>query len=129
MDSNAYTDQTLKNAYDLGYAHGQARASWMWDGNTKDETYREFLRLYNEGDLPDDYLSPDPLSGEWAGESITELLGAEFPELLNDDADVDYWHGDIPDTYEDGFRTGWYDYLCETAHYMTQDSSTRNGKN
>lgn len=113
------TQTDTERASMLGYAHGQARASWMWDGNTTDETYRTFLRLYNEGDLPDDYLSPDPLSGEWAGESITEMLGGEFPQLREDDADVDYWHGDIVDAYEDGFREGWYTYLCETATYMT----------
>lgn len=107
-------------AYELGYAHGRARASWMWNGNTTDETYSTFLRLYDEGDLPDTYLSPDPLSGEWAGESIPELLGDLFPQLQDDDADVDYWNSDILTDYEDGFRTGWYDELCETATYMTQ---------
>lgn len=111
-------DNNEERAYNLGYAHGQSNASWVWDGNTTQETYEEFLRLYDEGDIPDVYLPPDPLSGEWAGESITELLGAEFPELTSDDADVDYWNSDILTAYEVGFRTGWHDYLCETAHYM-----------
>lgn len=117
--SNDTPRNETHDAYDMGYAHGRARASWVWDGNTTDETYMTFLHLYNEGDLPDDYLCPDPLSGEWAGESILEILGDTFPQLREDDADVDYWHGDIPDAYEDGFREGWYVYLCETAMYMT----------
>lgn len=103
----------------LGYAHGQARASWMWDGNTSTQTYETFLRMFDEGTLPDDYLAPYPLSGEWAGESIAEVLGDMFPQLLDDDADVDYWHGDITDAYEDGFQSGWYDYLLDTAQHMT----------
>ena len=114
MESN-----NTQRATELGYEHGRARASWMWDGNTTQKTYEEFLRLDADCDLPDDYLPPDPLSGEWAGESIPELLGDEFPELLSDDVDVDYWHGDILMAYEDGFRQGWHDYLVDTALYMT----------
>lgn len=108
-------DKDLERAYQLGYKHGEARASWVWDGNTPTDEYHYFIRKYDEGDLPEHYLSPDALSGEWAGESVAELLGSEFPQLLNDDADVDYWHGDIPDAYEEGFQEGWYGVLVSVA--------------
>jgi hypothetical protein len=112
---------TTNEAHNRGYAHGRNRASWLFDGNTTDETYRTFLRLYNDGDLPDDFLPPDPLSGEWAGESISEMLGDLVDPRTHDDADADYWNSDIMEAYEDGFRQGWWDELVATANYYTQD--------
>ena len=100
-----------QQAYSRGYKHGAGRASWLWDGNTTDETYRTFLKLYDEGALPDDYLAPYPLSGEWAGESITELLGDLLDEEDNDG---------IMEAYEDGFQQGWWDELVNTATTMTE---------
>jgi hypothetical protein len=59
-----------------GTKAGKAAASWVFDGNTTDETYRRTLQGIEDGD-PEvmDRLSWSPLSGEWAGESIQELLG------------------------------------------------------
>lgn len=37
---------------------------------------------------------PDPLSGEWAGESMLEIFGHQPSE-------------DEQDAYEDGYRDGW----------------------
>lgn len=117
METTTLTEQ----AYERGLQDGKARASWVFDGNTTIETYKTFLRLYNEGDLPDDFLCPDPLSGEWADESIRDVLG----DLLTDDADIDYWHGDVFEEYERGFNEAWYDTLVETAMYHTQDLDSR----
>lgn len=105
---------TTNEAHNRGYAHGKSQASWVFDGNTTDETYRTFLRLYNDCDLPDDFMPPEPLSGEWAGESITELLG----DLMDGD---DYFDEQVMEAYEDGFRQGWWDELVATANYYTQD--------
>lgn len=103
-------------AQQRGMDAGNAAANWVWDGNTTTETYRMFLKSYDEGTLDEAYLAPYPLSGEWAGESITELLG----DLLtgNEDSDLE-----VMDYYEVGFVNAWYDNLITTAKYMTQEDT------
>lgn len=44
---------------------------------------------------------PSPLSGEWAGESISELFGLDIGETYDDTLLDDY-----EDQYSDGFATG-----------------------
>ncbi len=44
---------------------------------------------------------PACLSGEWAGESITELIGDLLDEVSEDENDA------ICDAYEEGFAQGW----------------------
>jgi hypothetical protein len=44
---------------------------------------------------------PACLSGEWAGESITELIGDLLDEVSENDNDA------ICDAYEEGFAQGW----------------------
>jgi len=48
-----------------------------------------------------DVEMPACLSGEWAGESITELIGDLLDEVSEDDNDA------ICDAYEEGFAQGW----------------------
>lgn len=66
----------------------------------------ELARQYINGtaDDPDELAPPAPLSGEWAGESMPELLG----ELADDP--------DAADDYEEGFDQGWEDTLTARAH-------------
>ena len=66
-------------------------------------TVRLARQYLNGMDLADpDALEPrSPLSGEWAGESMPELLGD-----LADDADA-------ADAYEAGYFAGWEDTLVE----------------
>ena len=117
-------DTTTKttDAYIRGLVAGKDASSWIFDGNTTQETYVEFLRLYDECDLPDDFMPPSPLSGEWAGESINELLG----DLLTEHGE---YNEHICDEYENGFTAGWWLNLTNTANYqvglvkmMEQDS-------
>jgi hypothetical protein len=69
---------TKRQAIKVGRARGLALASWVFDGNTTDATYRRFLELSEEGS-PKLYDEFGPrsgwLSGEMAGESINEILG------------------------------------------------------
>lgn len=111
--NNEYTNI----AYERGREHGDAEASWLFDGNTTTETYKTFLYLYNGCELPDEYCPRDPLSGEWAGESSTELIGDLLDCAGNDHEECDA----IAEAYEQGYREGWYDRLVDTAEYMTQD--------
>lgn len=48
-------------------------------------------------DRADGIYNPSPLSGEWAGESIKELLG----DLCDDDEIITY----LCDEYEDGYES------------------------
>lgn len=79
---------TLRNARLDGRHAGINAASWKFDGNTTRATYEDFLTGSAEGDpeVMDAYAPPDWLSGEWAGESMNELLdlnGNESPERVD----------------------------------------------
>ena len=111
--NNEYTNI----AYERGREHGDAEASWVFDGNTTTETYQAFLRLYHSCELPDEYCPRNVLSGEWAGESITELIG----DLLESAGTDTHENDAITEEYEQGYRDGWYGRLVETVEYMTQD--------
>jgi hypothetical protein len=56
------------------------------------------------------YENPTPLSGEWAGESIPEILGdlISDAEKLIGEYDSEVWQ-DICDNYE----TGYFDGNCD----------------
>jgi len=110
--NNEYTNIS----YERGREHGKAEADWIFDGNTTIETYKEFLRLHNDCDLPDEYCPRDILSGEWAGESINELLG----DLLSNSLSI-HERDSIYEHYEQGYQDGWYNHLEEVAIYLTQD--------
>lgn len=91
----------MSTYYEKGYERGRAAGSWLVDGNTDEGTLRAILAGFDDGDPAILDACPDPLSGEWAGESIPELfdipIGGEWP------ADDDLTE------YEDGFRDGFWD--------------------
>jgi hypothetical protein len=89
-------------SYTAGYEAGKAAGSWVFDGNTSDETYARVLQGWDDGDPEVMDLQPSPLSGEWAGESPTELLGADYTD---EDADE----------YEAGFSAGFWDEVVSIA--------------
>jgi hypothetical protein len=69
-------------------------------------------RLRGRNDYLRGYENPNPLSGEWAGESITELLGDLLAkaEELNGVPDNGGWlWQDICNNYE----TGYFDTNCD----------------
>lgn len=87
----------IRQVRKLGKEAGQNAADWKFDGNTNDYTFTKFLYDWNNCDTPDCYLPPNWLSGEWAGESITELLGEysgnndEHCQAYEDSAEQAYW--------------------------------------
>jgi hypothetical protein len=113
MDHDRYEDA----AEALGTEHGRAGASWVFDGNTSDETYRECVRMDEEGD-PEwfDYFGPTsgPLSGEWADSltpaALAEAIGLDdpSPEVLDD----------VCRTYEDAYDNAWRDEVMRVAYLM-----------
>ena len=73
-------DNILKEAFERGYLRGQSEASAGMDRNDA------------------------PLSGEWAGESIPELLGDLIAK-----SDEDFLFDEICEQYELGHYYGWTD--------------------
>jgi hypothetical protein len=66
-------------------------------------------RMQGRNDYLQGYENESPLSGEWAGESITELLGdliTRAEELSGEDSEIAQ---DICDNYE----TGYFDTNCD----------------
>jgi hypothetical protein len=96
-------------AYKAGYEHGKAAGSWVIDGNTTEEQCAAILKGYGEGDSEVMELCPCPLSGEWAGESISEL-SARYGVNLDDD--------DRALMFEDGFVEGFWDEVLRACKYQ-----------
>lgn len=83
----------VQEAASRGHDAGSAAGSWVIDGNTTRETALHILRGYEDGDPEIMDMMPAPLSGEWAGESITELLGdllATAPRIDHHASGVSY---------------------------------------
>jgi len=102
---------TKREATKAGRLAGEAAASWMFDGNTTDETYRAFLKGWEEGDpmAMDAYAPPSWLSGEWAGESMTEILGECYGKRDEERQD------DVAQTYEEAADTAYWRTLERDA--------------
>lgn len=84
-----------------GREHGAAAGSWLIDGNTSSETARAILQGIADGDPEVMDMQPSPLSGEWAGESIGELIDGydELNAVEQDEACA---------AYEQGFGEGFW---------------------
>lgn len=93
--------------FEQGKEAGRAAGSWVIDGNTKTETVQRILKGIEEGDPEVMDLQPSPLSGEWAGESITEILGAE---ATTEDMDA----------YEEGFSEAFWMEVEQSARAVAQ---------
>jgi hypothetical protein len=98
-----------QDAYDKGREHGANAGEWYFDGNTKDETYAIVLRGIEDGDPAVFDTFPAFSFGEWAGESLIEILGDEVRDA--DPEDVDAW----ADAYLNGFSAGAADMIESTA--------------
>jgi hypothetical protein len=88
-----------------GKAAGKAHASWVFDYTTSDDTYKEFIQGFGNGDSEIiDAYDVSPLSGEWAGESIQEILGDRVS-----DASMD--------AYDSAFQKAYWNDLIRVAIY------------
>lgn len=106
-------EQRIAEATTRGTRAGQARASWVFDGNTTERTYRDVLQGIDDGD-PEvlDRLDWSPLSGEHAGESISELLG----DLLEaDDTEDGEERFTLMEAYELAATSAYWDTIAADA--------------
>lgn len=95
-------DQLLERAYRIGAEHGENAASWYFDGNTDDATYRRVLQGIIDCDpMIYDTFPANPLSGEWADSYLPQTLLADVGWTRDDDGyDV---CDDIYRQYEDAY--------------------------
>ncbi len=97
---------TRTKAYRAGKEHGKAAGSWVFDGNSDQAAYERVVKGYDDGDPEIMDMCPSPLSGEWAGESISEL-SSQFDIDLEDD--------DKASDFEDGFADGYWGEVLRAA--------------
>lgn len=101
-------------AYNLGYDAGMAAASWVFDGNTTDETYQRVLTGINDGDpAVMDMFNVPSLSGEFAGETTPRSLADELG--IDDEFDVDTACEDWEYGVSDGF---WSAVASMARHHL-----------
>lgn len=67
--------ERLAEARRRGKQVGLNAASWVFDGNTTDAYRAKVQQCIADGDPANPVQEPGWLSGEWAGESVSELLG------------------------------------------------------
>ena len=115
------TDAAIAYATELGAEHGRDAASWFFDGNTTDATYRAVLRGIEDGDpaMLDTIPSAD-LSGQWADTlSGPELFKDACAEAgLEDEDAYDGLFSDVCDAYERAFDDAAVEAIEVTARRM-----------
>lgn len=101
------------DAKKAGKRAGLAAASWKFDGNTSKATYEHFLKGLADGDpeVLDAYMPPSWLSGEFAGESMNELIGS--PDTPAQEERVD----DVAQAYELAAEGAYWHELERMARY------------
>jgi hypothetical protein len=96
--------------YKLGNELGLSAGNSITDGNTTAENYEWILAGYEECDSEVMDLCPNPLSGEFAGESIPEIFGLAIGEEYPSDEDLT--------EFELGFSQGFWEKLTANCQYM-----------
>lgn len=110
----------IVKARQMGTERGKAAASWVFDGNTTQETYRAFLQATEDGDPARDqwdHLS-GWLSGEYGDDPRPQTLAhdLDLPTDTDDDmAAVD----EACDAYEDAAEEAYWAELERVARLQT----------
>jgi hypothetical protein len=111
-------ERKMDRARELGYEHGEAAGSWVFDGNTSPETIRYVLKGLEDGDpAVYDSLPSSPLSGEWADSFSLNDLADEL-----DVSDSDEGFDDLCTEYEDGFTDGMESEVVRSGKAMLPDN-------
>lgn len=114
----ADVDALTARARELGAAEGKSAASWYFDGNTSDDTYRRVLAGLDDGDPAIlDTLPASPLSGEWADGPTPRTLADDLG-IAPDDARLD----ELCSAYEDAFAEASSDGIEAIARNMLSNA-------
>ena len=100
---------TETDAYRAGESRGHDLGSWIIDGNTTVATAEHIVDGIENGNPEVMDMQPAPLSGEWAGESITEL---------SDLYDIDLEDDETATEFEEGFSDGFWQEVESAARFI-----------
>lgn len=109
MNEAMFTEKSAE-ARTLGYERGKSVGSWVIDGNTSDDTARDIIAGYENGDPSVMDMAPSPLSGEWADDPT---IGDVLRELDTDEGDDAA--DDLLSEYEVAFSDGFWDEVISSA--------------
>lgn len=120
-DETMTLNERIAEARERGKEAGENAASWVFNGNTDDATYRRVLKGIEDGDpmILDRIAAPGWLSGEWAGESTSELLG----DLLDEDDDEGMTGKDtqeIENAYCEAADEAYWDEIERACRYQVK---------
>jgi hypothetical protein len=118
-------------AEELGRSYGKSAASWVFDGNTSQETYKRCIELDEEGDpeFYDYFGSPDPLFGEYSDGRTEQDILIELGVIADDDnvhSDHQEQWDAILTAFEDGYHAAHYDEVMRVANKETENVHARN---
>lgn len=101
-------DELIEEARERGRDAGETAATWV--SADSEEGARRLLQLMRDGDpLIDSYIqAPRWLSGEWAGESVDDILG-DLLEELHEEPDGEDAEDDLLNAYEEAANTAFWE--------------------
>lgn len=106
-------DEVNGQARQRGTEDGKAAGSWVFDGNTDADRYRQAIELNDDGDpLYEEYFgAPSPLSGEWADSLTVSQLIDElgYTELTPEEVD------EVSASYEEAFASAHREEVLRVA--------------
>lgn len=111
------TRAIIRKAKRDGRYAGHTAASWLFDGNTKQETYRHVLTGIEDGDPAVlDAFTPPNLSGEWGGDDTPSTLASDYD--LDEVNDPYGWRLDEACTaWEDAASGAFWSEIERIARY------------
>lgn len=120
LEGDAMT--TEDRAREMGQERGKAAASWVFDGNTTDETYRTFLRLSDDGDPAIDQFATQTgwLSGEYGDEPSPTTLARDLEMPTKTDKDLATLD-EVCNVYEEAAEAAYWAELERVARLQTKE--------
>lgn len=117
----------LEEAAERGTKAGESAASWFWDfGRMSDRDFADLKRQWKKDKhrvisrIEDDNGTPNFVSGEWAGESINELMG-DLIEAAEEEGLEDF-EDEIVSAYEDAAQDAyWTEVWREAELHLEED--------
>lgn len=116
MNSKITTEEWAKVLADVtktGAEDGKAAATWVFDGNTTEETWTAWRTMRNDGDpeVWDHYAAP--LSGEWADGLTPRAILEDYDVELDDVSEEvrDEMSDEMCAAYEQAHSDAWGDEI------------------
>jgi hypothetical protein len=115
------TRDVLRHAKRDGITAGKDAASWVFDGNTTDYTYRAVLKGLDDGDPAIlDSLNPPNLSGEWADSETPYTLAERYGIDETRDPDGSLLD-DVCTAWEEAANDAFYSEVERVCRFHVQE--------